>query len=299
MENKINIADLLRDCPPGMELDCTMYDNVKLKYISVYKDEDYPICIETDCGYITKLTKYGQYIDTDEAKCVIFPKGKTTWEGFVPPCKFKDGDIVAMRNDCGIHIFIYNYTKNEYSIAYHAIFTSRDIFKINGFCNGDHYRLATEEEKQKLFDAIKENGYYWNEYKKTLGTLVKPKFKVGDKIRKIKNINEEHIINEVTELTYVCYINTYHNTRIPIKSQDEWELIPDKFDISTLKPFDKVLVRDNVNQKWNITFFSCIDNAKMFKTMTGIYYQCIPYVGNENLLSTNNNCIDYYKTWEG
>ena len=30
-----------------------------------------------------------------KSKCVIFPKGKTTWEGFVPPCKFKDGDILT------------------------------------------------------------------------------------------------------------------------------------------------------------------------------------------------------------
>ena len=28
MENKINIAELLKDCPQGMELDCTMFDNV-------------------------------------------------------------------------------------------------------------------------------------------------------------------------------------------------------------------------------------------------------------------------------
>lgn len=29
MENKINIAELLEDCPKGMELDCIIYDNVE------------------------------------------------------------------------------------------------------------------------------------------------------------------------------------------------------------------------------------------------------------------------------
>ena len=28
MENKINIAELLKDCPEGMELDCTMFNGV-------------------------------------------------------------------------------------------------------------------------------------------------------------------------------------------------------------------------------------------------------------------------------
>ena len=37
-------------------------------------------------------------------------------------------------------------------------------------------RLATEEEKQRLFDAIKERGYKWNAETKMLGKLIKPKF---------------------------------------------------------------------------------------------------------------------------
>lgn len=28
MENKLNVADILKLCPPDMELDCTMYDNL-------------------------------------------------------------------------------------------------------------------------------------------------------------------------------------------------------------------------------------------------------------------------------
>ena len=28
MNEKINIAELLKDCPTGMKLDCTMYENV-------------------------------------------------------------------------------------------------------------------------------------------------------------------------------------------------------------------------------------------------------------------------------
>ena len=43
MENKINIAKLLKDCPKGMELDCTMYDNARLEQVD--EKAVYPIVI--------------------------------------------------------------------------------------------------------------------------------------------------------------------------------------------------------------------------------------------------------------
>ena len=93
MKEQLDLVKILKDCPKGMELDCTMYDNVTLKSVSLDINADYPISIETKCGFDTKLTKYGQNVRVDDAKCVIFPKGKTTWEGFQRP--FKDGDIVT------------------------------------------------------------------------------------------------------------------------------------------------------------------------------------------------------------
>ena len=33
MENKINIAELLRNCPKGMELDCTVFENLTFEEI--------------------------------------------------------------------------------------------------------------------------------------------------------------------------------------------------------------------------------------------------------------------------
>lgn len=38
MENiKINVAELLKDCPLGMKLDCTMYSQVLLMDVDDYK----------------------------------------------------------------------------------------------------------------------------------------------------------------------------------------------------------------------------------------------------------------------
>ena len=41
---KINVAELLKDCPKGMELDCTLWDNVVFDHIDM--KSDYPIHIK-------------------------------------------------------------------------------------------------------------------------------------------------------------------------------------------------------------------------------------------------------------
>lgn len=170
MENKINVAELLKNCPSGMELDCTMYDDTV--FYGITDDQIFPIRIKRVDGGIITLTKYGEYSNCPSCKCVIFPKGKTTWEGFVPPCQFKDGDIVYTRCDDGDeYIFIFeNITKNTCVNSYlHLKGDELRIMKVwLTNCDDKYLRLAAEEEKAKLFQAIKDNGYKWNAGTKTL-----------------------------------------------------------------------------------------------------------------------------------
>lgn len=176
MENKINIARLLEDCPRGMQLDCTIFNNVTLECVS---DEGIWIrYIDADSkSRLIHLASYGglelQYIET---KCVIFPKGKTTWEGFQRP--FKDGDVIFGRNTVCSYITIYKHFKDKISFYYYACLTSSGHFLIDNFADNLNLRLATEEEKEKLFQVIKDNGYRWNAEAKTLEKL--PKFNDGD-----------------------------------------------------------------------------------------------------------------------
>lgn len=78
------------------------------------------------------------------------------------------------------------------------------------------------------------------------------------------------------------------------------ELI-EKFDISTLKAYDKVLVRDDNNSAWINTFFGFYDTVtnKKYPFIAGgvNWTQCIPYEVNKHLLGTNNDCDEYYKNW--
>lgn len=303
---KINIAEILKDCPKGMELDCTMYNNVKFDYVEQNPESIYPIhCLMGINGGYTNLvfTHYGCNDRHPNAKCVIFPKGKTTWEGFQRP--FKDGDIVVAEDDKLFQIFIVKevkYYKNNYYNGYCYFgwnFNSNELFNkgLWGF-----NRLATEEEKQKLFDVIKENGYTWNPETKILKKLIVPKFKVKDKIKNkinkviytIKAVGKNIYTVEESKGKFSYYIS--------FNEEENYELVPNKFDITTLKPFEsKVLVRSSMDGLWKPAVFGFRNgyNDNAFYIVGGsCWKQCIPYLNNEHLCGTTNDCDDYYKTWK-
>ena len=98
-------------------------------------------------------------------------------------------------------------------------------------------------------------------------------------------------------------------TLFPSKDQRDWSKFVrfwdkpkiKKFDVHTLQPFDKVLVRDGISSEWTCTLFSHIINNLPFPVYCsgGYFRYCIPY--NEDtkyLVGTKENCPDYYKWWE-
>lgn len=94
----------------------------------------------------------------------------------------------------------------------------------------------------------------------------------------------------------------------PSPEQRDWEEFrkakekAEKFDINTLKPFDRVLVRDDSTMKWAIDLWMAYaPNHEQWKCLClGSHYaQCIPYEGNEHLLLTADMPDEYYITWEG
>lgn len=296
---KINICELLKDCPKGMKLDCTMYDS-GVQLVTVIESHTYPIKIQTPDGVIS-LTKDGCYSRNPYCKCIIFPKGKTTWEGFQKT--FKNGDVLYIDcNDNGDSNKLYQYIFMLKEIIAGKIYCYCYIDEANACekfeicCLADQRynpRFATEEEKQKLFDAIKANGYKWNNETKTLEKLIVPKFKVGDKV-KHKNLDIIYTIKEIATTLYYT-----DKQSIFFEHQDNWDII-EKFDITTLKAFDKVLTRDNDKMYWSADIYSHHlgkDKNYQFRCISVSVKQCIPYEENKHLLGTTNDCDDYYKTW--
>ena len=358
MENKINIAELLKDCPKGMELYSPIFGKVYLDKVRPHLG----VVVTTDKaqGDLKEEFLYdGRYGMNGE--CMLFPsKSKTTWEGFVPPCKFKDGDVVVTTLD-NLAIIKERSISSEYR-TYCLLLN--DITTRIRVCPK---RLATEEEKQKLFQAIKDNGYHWNPETKTLEKLVKPKFKVGDRIVKQNSISNLWIVSSISSQYYglnllkggesidvlpiseqddwelimgirelapniepkfkvgdmiqdvdkykvkITEVNLedecygYESMiakgigAIPFKEQNNWELVPNKFDINTLIPFEsRVLVRHSMDAIWKPAVFGFRNgyNNNAFYVVGGsCWNQCIPYLNNEHLCGTTNDCDGFYKTW--
>lgn len=302
MKSKINLVELLKDCPKGMELYSTLYENLVFCKIDS-EEENYPIITQLPNGEQKWFTPHGQYDLNPNAKCVIFPKGKTTWEGFHRP--FKDGDIIY--NRLQKRICVYYLCKDEVprirGCRYNEFNTQFEKLEYPIPITIQDYRLATEEEKEKLFQLIKENGYKWNSETKTLEKLIEPKFKVGDKI-----VNDDYVV-EIIDMDIEGEVYGYKSKvgatgGILFIEQDEWELVPNKFDINTLKPFDKVLVRLTNDCIWMPKFFFYYDTDPKIKCYPFVttenigYPQCIPYNGNEHLCRKTDNCDEFYRVWE-
>lgn len=92
----------------------------------------------------------------------------------------------------------------------------------------------------------------------------------------------------------------------PSKEQRDWSKFTapwykkDKFDPSTLKPFDKVLVQISRDDIWSIDFFSYYNDEYKKCICTGLvhYFYCIPYNDEtKDLVGTCNEAPDYYKWW--
>lgn len=80
-----------------------------------------------------------------------------------------------------------------------------------------------------------------------------------------------------------------------------WYIKKDKFNPNTLKPFDKILVRDNANGKWVCTLFSHINNDTHFicQASDSAYIYSIPYNGEtKHLVGTTEEAPEYYRYWE-
>lgn len=143
---------------------------------------------------------------------------------------------------------------------------------------------------------------YW--YKNE--NLIKPKFKVGDIIRhKEKNKNDVYKISEVYDDFYG--IDGF-DWGIYINSQDNYELVSNKFDPKTLKPFDKVIVRDSnlvadsPSSLWRCQILSHIKEEFDDYPYVCIYEEysfCIPYNDDtKHLVGTNKQAPEFYRYWE-
>ena len=97
-------------------------------------------------------------------------------------------------------------------------------------------------------------------------------------------------------------------TLFPSKDQRDWSkftapwIKKERFDPKTLKPFDKVLVRDTADFSWACDLFSYIldgDVEYKYKGVGCLNKYCIPYNDDtKHLIGTTDEAPEFYKYWE-
>lgn len=231
MNNDINIAEILKDCPKGMRLYSPLLGYVALENVDT--NSLVPIKVRDHFNSWCYFTKTGLYYDREDGECLLFPSSKMRdWTKF-----FKKGDILHTKENDIYTIFDDweddDYTEFDTIISYCKSFT---LSSAEGVCHTNDFIKASDIEGA-LFIANAEKNYKVKYNPNTLRIeSIKPKYK--------------------------------------------------------LKPFDKVLVRDDLNKKWSINLFSYYDEEVQdfpYVCLSDRYEYCVPYEGNEYFVGKTVN----------
>lgn len=245
--------------------------------------------------------------------------------------EFKDGDIVALVVRKCTHIAIFQ-SRQEAYIGFHAVLCQNDELLLEEPFREDvgdiELRLATDSEKQQLFDALAKEGKAWDAEKKQIVDL-KPAFEIGklyvfdeeDEDGKVMVIGKLIAKNEsedtltfgnqyeietekfVTDQAFDLDISLHEVLREA--TENEVELFNKHYAIwkeqPCFKTFDKVLVSIGSGFKWRPALFirdhgeNCTNRYNVLPLYSGKpadFEHCIPYEGYENIAFADYNSED-------
>lgn len=126
------------------------------------------------------------------------------------------------------------------------------------------------------------------------------------KLHHPSEVSSRPLITSLTENGQNYYGYDGECTLFPSKTQRDWSKFvrfwdkpkKEKFDVNTLQPFDKVLMRTNERSIWEPDFFGYKDGNWIMCVTTG-NVECIPYnEETKHLIGTTDDCPEYYKWWK-
>lgn len=321
MEENTNVVEILKDKLENTKLYSPLFGDVYFYYVG-----DDLIKVTHHGGRIAIFFDNGRYYNYPESEPLLFPsKEMRDWSKFA----WKRGDVL-ISNDGNKKVFFNGFTDDTYALfkAKHGLEVLSNGNTIylgdeDGIATSD-YTLEDKDVAQTYINTIEERlGGKLN-----MGTLeIEPaqtEFKDGDIVcisgmgylaygivKSIDNSSkklEYYVLKDTSTLKIDDWLS-FEDKRIQLITETQqvilfkalanegkaWNAdkkqIVDLKSLWTPKPFDRVLVRDDVDEEWNIDFFKSIDTSKIYKyrCMNSIWIYCIPYEGNEHLLSTNKD----------
>lgn len=324
MEQKLNIAEILKNKPRGTKLYSMIHGKCSFEAVT---DEIFKINFCTSKFGLTQsgectLIKFGNMYDGGE--CIIFPsKEMRDWSKF----SWKKGDVL-ISNDGGTEVIFDKWYDDTYTSFYckHYL-NSEDKNKIVYYeeflCTTARYSLEDKDIVQTYIKTIEERlGGELN--RETLEIeKAQPEFKDGDIVTIIngyeqrcilifRNIIEDSLnryciltkrglftegyslIDKEDSLLFATEEEKQQLFSALEKEGKAWDSdkkqIVDLKPKVKLKPFDKVVVRCGKADKWSIDFFSYKVSNGYICTGDAWFGYCLPY--NEEtakLVGTTNN----------
>ena len=309
MEEKINIADILKDKKNGLRLYSPIFG--ECAFCCVREDTN-DICVKKHNGVKEFFDSKGLYYNTGEV--MLFPsKEMRDWAKF----SWKKGDLLI--NSCGFQCIFKEWVSDDYTKFNWCYSNSRD-----------GYEDVSNAETAK-FDKLDNNiAYgYVREIERKLGGILnletleieKSEFKDGDVLfvkcndsafieifeyskkngdlcdhaslditNQILDISGKYIIrkDEITELRLATEEEKKQFFSALAKKGKAWDsekkAIVDLKPKVELKPFDKVLCRNSKDDTWEADFFARLTRKEIDYTQSGKYLcvgdlwmYCIPY----------------------
>lgn len=325
MEEKVNIAEILKDKPQGTKLYADAFGELSI--------ED--ICAEDEIG-ITLLSNVGD-------KLLFYNDGRFNLQGepiLVPSKEMRDwnkfswkkGDVLV-NDDGSVHIIFEEFEDDAYTMFSGKYYYSKDGKKAYSYfreCDDvitEEFTLETEDAAQTYISTIEERlGGKLN--RETLEIeKIQPEFKDGDiAFADYGNRQDVFIVSDKTNLSegYNSFIsldlsgltlNMGYRTsffksdlcKLRLATEEEkqqlfdalakegkaWDAVKkevvDLKPKAKLKPFDKVLVRDSKSDNWHANLFGYIGKDGYYRCVYANWVYCIPYIGNEHLLGTTKD----------
>jgi hypothetical protein len=322
MEEKINVAAILKDKPKGTKLYADAFGELSIEDIYTGDKED-----KDELG-ITLLSSVGDelifYNDgryTTQGESILVPSKKMrNWEKFA----WKRGDVLV--NSRGLKILFDRWSNDNYTSFYAKTISLVE----DGFLDTNLHTLASEEEAKSFIKCIEERfGGKLN--LQTLEIQKQPEFKDGDIVHDVHGYNT-YIIKEFTNKHIKIYaglskqygaishkigISSIFYLRLATEEEKQqlfdalakegkrWDA--EKNEVVDLKPkyefkpMDLCLMKyigKYNNRGWELCQYAYTEHRvsssgeqrDFYHAVGGeIYAECIPYKGNEHLLGTKKS----------
>ena len=319
MEEKINIAAILKNKPKGTKLYSILSDGAC--FLNEASEDSIYIDIDNRERFWC-FSAYGSTHSFPNGCVLLFPsRGMRDWSKF----DWKRGDVLVSNNG-KVKVIFDKFRSNTYLSfigKYHidSLECNNPYYQHEGEYATGNFKLEEVDAAQAYINTIQERlGGKLN--RKTLKIMkVQQKFKNGDIVTIMPRIGDKLIYLFKAEDDEKYYGHAFLDGNIAIVNEDSYcqkdfstarpsteeekqqlfEALAKKgkaWDAENkevadlkpkVKPFDRVLVRDSKSDNWRANLFGYIGKDGYYHCVYANWAYCIPYIGNESLLGTTKD----------